>query len=144
MYRWALTDADMVATVTVQEEQPGVAGLWVQIPDGVRPGDKYDGTDFSKVVVEVVVMPVRLTQLAFDLRLTADERIAIRTAAVSDASVNDAFRLKEKATFIDLTAEITYQLIGKMVMAGCIAAERIPVILDVSTVTEGDMYRGPV
>lgn len=143
MDRWALIDGDTVATVTLQEDQPVLDGLWVLIPDGFGPGDKYVDGEFVDVTPGSTVLPVRITQLAFDLRLTSEERKAIRAAAHANADVYDAYSLKEKATFIDLTAEITYQLLGVMVYAGCVAQERIPEILDTSTVQSGDMYRGP-
>lgn len=144
MNRWALIDDTTVATVTIQEDQPVLDGVWVMIPDEFGPGDNYIEGEFSKKVVEAVTEACRITQLAFDLRLTSDERKLIRSMAKENEDVNDAYRLKEKATFIDLTAPITYQLLGALAMAGCIAPERIPVILDTSTVQPGDMYRGPI
>lgn len=143
MDRWALIDGDTVATVTLQEEQPVLDGLWVLIPEGFGPGDKYVDGEFVDVTPGTTIPPVRITQMAFDLRLTADERKAIRAAAKVNVDIDDAYRLKEKATFIDLTAQITYNLLGVMVMAGCIAPERMPVILDTSTVQPDDLYRGP-
>lgn len=89
--------------------------------------------------------PVRriITQMAFDLRLTAEERIAIRAAAAASPEVDDAYRIKEKATFIDLDDEITAQLLGVMVQAQCIAESRVAEILG-AEVQERERYRGPI
>lgn len=145
MARWALIVDGRIDTITVQETKPDVFGdAWVEAPAEYGPGDLYDGTTFSKAEVVVTVQPCRITQLAFDLRLTSEERKAIRAAAKLNEDVDDAYRLKEKATYIDLTAQITHDLVGVMVMGQCIAPERMPVILDPSTVTESDLYRGPV
>jgi len=100
-------------------------------------------------VLDANMLPVekprnRITQMAFDLRLTSEERKAIRAAAKVNEDVDDAYRIKEKATFIDLTDEITRNLLLVMVQTNCIAPERIDVILDVSTVKDSDIYNGPV
>jgi hypothetical protein len=89
--------------------------------------------------------PVRriITQMAFDLRLSSDERKAIRAAAAANADVDDAYRIKEKATFIDLDDEITAQLLGVMVQAGCIEEERIATILG-AEILDRELYRGPI
>lgn len=83
----------------------------------------------------------RITQMAFDLRLTAEERKAIRAKAKIDEDVNDAYQIKEKATFIDLTDEITRNLLLVMVQAECMALERVDVILN-TPATDREVYRG--
>lgn len=84
----------------------------------------------------------RITQMAFDLRLTSEERKAIRAAAAANADVDDAYRIKEKATFIDLTDEITRTLLMVMVQANCIALERVDIILG-TPAEDREIYRGP-
>ena len=100
-------------------------------------------------VLDANMLPVekprnRITQMAFDLRLTPEERKAIRAAAKVNEDVDDAYRIKEKAMYIDLTAEITRNLLLIMVQANCVALERLDEILDVSTVKDEDLYHGPV
>jgi len=146
MKRWGLIVDGRIDTVTIQELDPELPGLWVApVPAEFGPGDYYDEVaGYSKAERVSTVSPCRITQLAFDLRLTSEERKAIRAAAKVNEDVDDAYRLKEKATYIDLTAQITHDLVGVMVMAQCIAPERMPVILDPSTVSESDYYRGPI
>lgn len=84
----------------------------------------------------------RITQMAFDLRLTSAERKAIRAAAAANEDVDDAYRIKEKATFIDLEDPITRDLLMVMVQANCVALERVDVILG-TPAEDREIYRGP-
>jgi hypothetical protein len=51
------------------------------------------------------VRPPHITKLAFKQRMTAAERIAIRTRAATDPIVADFLDLVNDATFIDLNHE---------------------------------------
>ena len=72
---------------------------------------------------------MRVTKLAFKQRMTAAERIAIRTAATTDAIVYDFMDLVDSATFIDLARQDTQDGVNYLESAGLLAAGRAAQIL---------------
>ena len=72
---------------------------------------------------------MRVTKLAFKQRMTAAERIAIRTAATTDAIVYDFMDLVDSATFIDLARQDTQDGVNYLESVGLLAAGRAAQIL---------------
>ena len=109
--------------------------------DDVTPepqaGWGYDGTDFSEP--EPVPDPnygTRISRLAFKLRMTADERKAIRLAAESNADLYDFMDLLSDSTYIDLTRAETVAGVGQLETAGLIASGRGDEVLNTPVTQE--------
>lgn len=109
------------------------------------PGWLYDGAAFSPPL-EVAPEPEaprarHVTNLAFDLRFTEDERIAIKRASLgdTDSALTVAVRLERaaKATFTDLDDAVTRAGVEGFEVFGLIAPGRASEILD-APVQEGE------
>ena len=72
---------------------------------------------------------MRVTKLAFKQRMTAAERIAIRTAASTDPIVFDFMDLVDSATYIDLARQDTQDGVNYLEAQGHLAAGRANEIL---------------
>ena len=83
----------------------------------------------------------KISRLALKLRMTADERKAIRTAAESNADVYDFMDLLSEATYIDLTMLETVEGINTLELAGLLDEGRADEILNTPT-TEGEVWNG--
>lgn len=70
-----------------------------------------------------------VTRLAFMQRLTADERIAIRTAAQSNAAVQDYLELLNVSEEVDVTHPTTVAGVQQLEASGLLAAGRAAEIL---------------
>lgn len=100
-------------------------GLYIGHYSGALPVDDYVGvwpipkpeTDF------------RVTKLAFRQRFTFAERVALETAATSDANVRVMLKDQEAATFIDLSRQDTIDGVNALASAGLITAQRASEIL---------------
>ena len=123
-----------------------VADSW---PDGIditditpRPGIgwSYDGQAFIAPPAppppepEPVQTTPRMSQFGFLTRLTAQQRLAIRdrtdkASANYDPILDDAMFLFREAEQIDVSIELTQQLVGYMAQTGLISAQDIPALL---------------
>lgn len=79
----------------------------------------YQGQGFFPVTVRNV------TSIGFKQRLTAQERIAIRAAAVSDPVVADILDLIDTATLVDLDHADTVNGCAYLVSQDLLSAERV-------------------
>lgn len=70
-----------------------------------------------------------LTRLEFLRRFTAEERIAIREAAKTNAVIFDAMELVNLAEFISLSDQDTINLVGYLALQGIITPTRVSEIL---------------
>jgi len=109
--------------------------------DGVTPEPKagwlYDGSVF----IEPEPAPApdygsNISRLAFKLRMTADERKAIRVAAESNADLYDFMDLLSDSTYIDLTRAETIAGVGQLEAAGLIAPGRGDEVLNAPVTQE--------
>ena len=102
----------------------------IKIPDGAL-------INSSKPLAPVTLV----TRLGFRQRFTFSERVAIETAAQSDASVRVMLKDQEAATFIDLARQDTVDGVNALAEAGLITAERAVEILT-APVQILEQYRG--
>ena len=78
----------------------------------------------------------RISRLAFKLRMTADERKAIRVAAESNADLYDFMDLLSDSTYIDLTRAETIAGVGQLETSGLIASGRGDEVLNTPVTQE--------
>lgn len=81
-------------------------------------------------------MNSRITRLAFRNRFTFAEKVAIETAAESDATVRVLLKDQEAATFIDLARIDTQQGVQLLVSKNLITAQRAADILSLTIQAE--------
>lgn len=74
--------------------------------------------------------PRHITGYAFKMRMTAAERIAIRTAAAASPAVADFMDLADSAQYIDLDLSTTRDGVEALEAAALIGVGRAAVILD--------------
>jgi len=117
------------------------ANIVMVLADNVTPepqaGWFYDGQDFSEP--EPAPAPnygTRISRLAFKLRMTADERKAIRVAAESNADLYDFMDLLSDSTYIDLTRDVTIAGVGQLEAAGLLALGRGDEVLNTPVTQE--------
>ena len=122
-----------------------ITGQLVQISDyELSP---YDGESVSQIGLPKIALETeyewssidrqfvvktnngKLTKLEFLRKFTAQERIAIRSAAQSDPIIFDAMELLNLAEFVSLTDTDTINLVGYLAMVGIIASNRVSEIL---------------
>lgn len=75
------------------------------------------------------VVSTKITKLAFRHRFTFAERVAIETAAASDASVRVMLKDQESATYIDIARQDTIDGVNALATATLITPERATEIL---------------
>lgn len=145
MRNLAIVAAGIVANV--------ILGNAADYPDAVdvtdtdprpAPGWRYDGTAFTPpdyVPPEPVAESRIITNLAFDLRFTAAERVAVEMASLDDPSASAEARQQaayirvslqraDKASWVDLDAEVTRTSVQQFEARGLIAEGRATEILD--------------
>jgi len=118
-------------------------------PDGQRYVDSGDGTYHEDsmtyapewVLEDAPVIPApdygsNISRLAFKLRMTADERKAIRAAAESNADLYDFMDLLSDSTYIDLTRAETIAGVGQLETAGLLASGRGDEVLNAPVTQE--------
>lgn len=88
----------------------------VQVPDGAVIGGAVNDT--------------RITKLAFRQRFTFAERVAIETAAETDASVRVMLKDQEAASYIDLSRQDTIDGVNALATATLITEARAGEILN--------------
>ena len=107
------------------------------LPFEPKAGWFYDGQDFSEPAPEPAPdYGTRISRLAFKLRMTADERKAIRAAAESNADLYDFMDLLSDSTYIDLTRAETIAGVGQLETAGLIASGRGDEVLNTPVTQE--------
>jgi hypothetical protein len=74
-------------------------------------------------------LTTKITPVEFLQRFTAQERVAIRTAADSDAALDDYLELLQAAQEVDLTHDVTIVGVQALEQAGLIAQGRAAEIL---------------
>lgn len=80
-------------------------------------------------------LPMHITLLALNLRMTRAERDAIRAAETSDADVSDAMYLMRQARYIDLENAVTQAAINMLEAKGLLAEGRSVQILTTEPAT---------
>jgi hypothetical protein len=83
----------------------------------------------------------RISRLAFKLRMTANERKAIRSAAESNADLYDFMDLLSDSTYIDLTRAETVGGVNSLETAGLLGPGRADEILT-DAVTKEEQWNG--
>lgn len=83
----------------------------------------------------------KLTRLAFRNRFTFAEKVAIETAAETDAALRVLLKDQSEATYIDLTRADTQQGVQLLVSKGLLTAERASEILSLN-VQSDEEFRG--
>lgn len=125
------------------------AGEWVQVAKPV-PGQRFRAYDpaggfseslWADPVVEVA--PVRITKLAFKLRLTSQERKAVRNAkstgknaSPNSEDVDDFMDLMDTATYVDLSSPLVLAGLQLMQGEGLLTESRVTEILSAPVTAE--------
>jgi hypothetical protein len=112
------------------------------LPFEPKSGWFYDGEDFSEP--EPAPAPdygSRISRLAFKLRMTADERKAIRVAAESNADLYDFMDLLSDSTYIDLTDPQTIYGVTLLESAELLTKDRAYDLLN-NPVTGSEKWEG--
>lgn len=108
-------------------------GVIVTAPEGAVISDQFP--DISAPPTS------KITRLSFRNRFTFAEKVAIETAAETDAVVRVLIKDQSEATYIDLNRVDTQQGTQLLVAKGLITAERASEILSL-IVQPGEEYRG--
>lgn len=152
MTTWArIVDNTAIEVTTLNPDtsfHPSLAAQFQAVPDGTLAGATRNGTGWTNPTPAPEPGPVvalrrtKVSRVEFKQLLTSTERIAIRTARAYDgtdatalaikAGLDDLFDILEDPalTFVDLTLPTTQDGINGLVVAGLIAPERAPVILE--------------
>ena len=88
-----------------------------------------------------VVPATRITRLAFRNRFTFAEKVAIETAAETDAALRVLLKDQEAATFIDFSRQDTQQGVQLLVSKNLITASRAAEILSL-TIQPEEAFKG--
>ena len=120
--------------------------VWLSGFEGDVMGKRYNPSTgaFVEVIPEPEPEPdygTKISRLAFKLRMTADERKAIRVAAESNADLFDFMDLLSDSTYIDLSRAETIAGVGQLEAAGLLAPGRGDDVLN-ATVTEEEQWNG--
>ena len=139
----SLTDLGQFGYYSISLAKPNDA------PEGQRYVDSGEGTydedamtyapDWVLEAAPVIPTPdygSRISRLAFKLRMTADERKAVRLAAESNADLYDFMDLLSDSTYIDLTHAKTIAGVGQIEAAGLIASGRGDEVLNTPVTQE--------
>lgn len=127
MNRWALIENNIVALVVEQDDQPSIAGTWVECPSDVGPGWTYDGTNFSAPVP--VPEPAIVTKLAFRYRMTDAEYVGVLAAAKTDVEIMAWVETFNMVTQINLQDARTISGVETLVSKNLLTQERATEIL---------------
>lgn len=108
------------------------------MPDGVI----VEIPDDAEIIQNQAPLPSsRITKLAFRNRFTFSEKVAIETAADSDAVVRVLLKDQEAATFIDLARQDTQHGVQLLVSKNLITAARSAEILSLD-IQSAEAYSG--
>jgi hypothetical protein len=135
MNRYAIIENGKVVNTAVSDEP--LASNWVK-SDVAGIGWDYDGVKFTPAEMPI---EMKITKLSFKQRFTAQERIAIRTAAATNPVVYDFQDLVDSATYIDLARADTIDALKQLEQFGLIAEGRSDVILG-PPIAEDEKWRG--
>lgn len=140
---------------TPVEEVPEVIRVYIKVNDEWVEGTPSEGDTYKEEVTYsegrvsfvIKVKPVtevitKLTRLAFKLRMTSAERIAIRNAAEINDDVYDFMDLLSEATFVELTDPSTIGSINALASIGLLETSRATSILT-DPITEEEKYVAP-
>jgi len=86
--------------------------------------DKKAFVESTYIIPQVIPEKRHITKLAFKQRMTANERIAIRTASESDPIIFDFLDLVSDATYIDLDRQDTIDGVNYLESQGHLAVGR--------------------
>lgn len=145
--RYAIIEGTKVANIIEAEEGFTYPGMtFVLMPAGIPIGPGWDYIDgqFSEPEPEPtpeVNYGTKITKLAFRLRFTNEEKIAIEFASLDDPSATQQARILaatlrtyqkdvETATYIDLSRQDTRAGVQSLETYGLIGAGRASIILD--------------
>jgi len=111
--------------------------------NGSEVGGEWQVTWVFEAVPPVPVPDygTKISRLALKLRMTADERKSIRTAAESNADVFDFMDLLSDSTYIDLTRAETVGGVNSLETAGLLGSGRADEILT-DAVTKEEQWNG--
>ena len=129
--RYALIVSGVVASVVEQAALPTIPGQWVACGNA-GPGWTYSDSTFTAPAAAPDIR--HITGYAFKMRMTAAERIAIRTAAAASPAVADFMDLANSAQYIDLDLGTTRDGVEALEAATLIGVGRAAVILDTAIV----------
>lgn len=126
----AIIENGVVANVILADSWPSGIDI-TDITPRPGPGWLYDGQVFTapEPVEPVVQTTPYMTHIGFLLRMTPQERTAVRAATASDPILDDAMFLFNSAQRIDVTLPETQMLVGYLAQSGLIAPERVPELL---------------
>lgn len=139
----AIINDGIVTNVIISDAWPGAIDVTDTDPRP-GPGWRYDGVAFAPPDYSPPA-PVAesriITNLAFDLRFTAAERVAVEMASLDDPSADMGARQQaayirvslqraDKASWVDLDAEVTRTSVQQFEARGLIAEGRATEILD--------------
>lgn len=117
------------------------------IPEGQYAKLGFDGVEYTDVEPPVVdegnstpFLGTKITKLAFRNRFTFDEKVAVESAAESNASIRVMLKDQEAAEYIDLSRAETVAGVNALVTASLITQQRADEILT-NPVTEIEKYR---
>lgn len=106
-----------------------INGVTIEIPDGAVASDEPNEQS------------TKVTKLAFRNRFTFAEKVAIETAAETDAAVRVLLKDQDAASFIDLKRKDTYDGLQILVNKNLLESQRPAEILSLSIQPEEE-YRG--
>lgn len=143
MRTFAIIEDSVVSNVIVAPAWTGAIDVTDAEPRPA-PGWTFDGESFHPPVSAVVPTPPgarKITNLAFDLRFTPEERVAIEMASLDDpgapaaqrqqaAYIRVALQRANKATYTDLDDLVTRSSVEQFEQFGMIATGRAAEILD--------------
>jgi hypothetical protein len=89
-----------------------------------EPGDTVDLATLVVTKRPATARIKRLSRFEFMSLMTRQERAALRTAAVTDAVLGDAFNLLEMATHMEPEHAFVTQMLGYIVQIGVMTAAR--------------------
>jgi len=117
------------AIVTLQENQVQAMGAIFDAVINITNMSPQPQIGWAFDGVNIICPSMRLTKLAFRLRFTNSELIAIYTAAQTNFLIQAAIDNNLSATYIDLSLVTTQSFVGYLASLGIITSQRMTTIL---------------
>lgn len=126
MKKYALIENGVV--VATQQTNRSLPPEWIEIPESAGVG-YVEQPDGSFLPPEPAAPETKITRLAFRNRFTLSEKIAVETAAESDAAIRVMLKDQEAATYIDLSRQDTIDGVNYLASQNLITAARAEEVL---------------